>query len=146
MEPKLFEHSYGIIPVFRSEAGDRFLMVLQKGGNWSFPKGHPEPGEEPLATARRELFEETGVRDFKLVPDKTISETYDFIRDGTIPVHKENTYYFAFLLNVEARPQQGEIEQCKFVDLVEGLSLFRFEEGKSLIRKAHETVSQIVAP
>lgn len=29
---------------------------------WSFPGGHLEEGEKPEATARRELFEETGLK------------------------------------------------------------------------------------
>ena len=28
---------------------------------WTFPKGHPDPGETPEEAARREVFEETGV-------------------------------------------------------------------------------------
>jgi 8-oxo-dGTP pyrophosphatase MutT (NUDIX family) len=41
----------------------RYLLVQgRKTGKWSFPKGHPMPEEEPLDCARRELFEETGLR------------------------------------------------------------------------------------
>ncbi len=28
---------------------------------WTFPKGHPDPGETPEDAARREVFEETGI-------------------------------------------------------------------------------------
>lgn len=41
----------------------RFLLLLgQETGVWSFPKGHPEPGDRasPLRTAVRETYEETG--------------------------------------------------------------------------------------
>lgn len=37
------------------------LWVKKKRG-WSIPKGEVDPGEEPLATARREFFEEVGVQ------------------------------------------------------------------------------------
>lgn len=43
------------------------LLICQKTPNcgppfWTFPKGHPEPGDATLLdTARRELFEETGI-------------------------------------------------------------------------------------
>ncbi len=43
-------------------AGDepRFLL-LRAYGYWDFPKGEVEPGENPLAAARRETVEETGL-------------------------------------------------------------------------------------
>jgi 8-oxo-dGTP pyrophosphatase MutT (NUDIX family) len=37
------------------------LVVNQKGTSWSLPKGHVEEGEDALAAARREIYEETGV-------------------------------------------------------------------------------------
>jgi predicted NUDIX family NTP pyrophosphohydrolase len=36
------------------------LWVRRDDGAWSIPKGEYEPGEEPLAAARREFEEETG--------------------------------------------------------------------------------------
>lgn len=41
----------------------RFLLVRGRAtGKWSFPKGHLEGPESPLECARRELYEETGLR------------------------------------------------------------------------------------
>jgi predicted NUDIX family NTP pyrophosphohydrolase len=36
--------------------------LRKDGGAWQIPKGMPEPGEKPEATARREAEEELGVR------------------------------------------------------------------------------------
>lgn len=49
--------------------GPEFLLAHMGGpywarkdaGAWTIPKGVVEPGEEPLAAARREFFEETGL-------------------------------------------------------------------------------------
>lgn len=35
---------------------------------WEIPGGHREPGESPIETARRELFEETGAVSAKIYP------------------------------------------------------------------------------
>ena len=38
------------------------LLVLQRNGVWSIPKGQIEEGEHRLAAAKREITEETGIR------------------------------------------------------------------------------------
>ncbi|MBP6962459.1 NUDIX domain-containing protein [Candidatus Saccharibacteria bacterium] len=54
--------SYGIIPIYRTEAGAKLYLLLQShDGFWGFPKGHPENNETPEATAIREAYEETGI-------------------------------------------------------------------------------------
>ncbi len=57
--------------MYRRRAGALEVLLAHPGGPywsrrdagvWSIPKGLIEPGEEALAAARREFFEETGVR------------------------------------------------------------------------------------
>ena len=40
--------------------GSRCLLI-RRGREWIFPKGHVEPGESPEEAARREVLEETGM-------------------------------------------------------------------------------------
>jgi putative (di)nucleoside polyphosphate hydrolase len=46
--------------------------------NWQFPQGGVDDGEDLLEAARRELFEETGVRSASLLGRTTGWLTYDF--------------------------------------------------------------------
>jgi 8-oxo-dGTP pyrophosphatase MutT (NUDIX family) len=49
--------------------GDRFLLLrATKHGEWGFPKGHQDPGEDLLTTARRECREECGIADAVIDP------------------------------------------------------------------------------
>ncbi len=43
------------------------LVVSQHGKSWSLPKGHIDPGEDALAAAKREIWEETGVKDLQFI-------------------------------------------------------------------------------
>jgi predicted NUDIX family NTP pyrophosphohydrolase len=61
--------SAGLLP-FRRRAGALEVFLVHPGGPfwakkdqgaWSIPKGEYEPGEDPLAAARREFAEETGI-------------------------------------------------------------------------------------
>lgn len=56
--------------VVQNRSGD-ILLVNQRGDSWSFPKGHVEKGEKLLDAARREIYEETGIR--KLVLKRRFS-------------------------------------------------------------------------
>ncbi|MBQ2817032.1 MAG: NUDIX domain-containing protein [Clostridia bacterium] len=68
---------------FYDKVEDRLLrfavIVSRSNGKWVFckhrerdtfevPGGHREEGEDILATAKRELYEETGAIDFKITP------------------------------------------------------------------------------
>ena len=64
----------GVIPARRVGDGWR-LLVLRAYRNWDFPKGLVEAGEEPLAAARRETAEETGLRDLDFSFGESYKET-----------------------------------------------------------------------
>ena len=60
MKTRAQPRAAGVVVFRRTERGPYFLL-LRAYNNWDFPKGLVEPGEDPLACARRELKEETGL-------------------------------------------------------------------------------------
>lgn len=68
MVTRTHKQSAGIL-LYRRRGGRLEFLLAHPGGPvfrrrdagaWTIPKGEIEPGEEPLAAARRELLEETG--------------------------------------------------------------------------------------
>lgn len=43
------------------------LLIQDSKGRWTIPKGHIEPGETAKMTARREIEEETGLKNFSIL-------------------------------------------------------------------------------
>jgi len=54
----------------------KVLVVSQHGRSWSLPKGHIDPGENALAAAKREIYEESGISELELVRELGTYERY----------------------------------------------------------------------
>ena len=69
--------SAGVV-VVRQEGGEWRVLLLRAYNYWDCPKGVVEPGEQPLATAQREVREETGIDelDFRWGEISTETEPY----------------------------------------------------------------------
>ena len=82
----IFHESAGAVVMI----GDRCL-VLRRGRQWVFPKGHLERGERPEDTAIREVREEAGVEIRILQPIG--STRYGFGKPADA-VHRKRVYWF----------------------------------------------------
>ncbi len=90
---KNFErHSAGGIVV--NPKGE-IVLVKQGGVSWSFPKGHLETDETPLEAAKREILEETGIKDLALEKElESYIRTSDvYTPDGIVVANKKITLF-----------------------------------------------------
>ena len=47
--------------------GNKIAVTCQNGDSWSLPKGHLDEGEDSETAAVREIQEETGIQDVKII-------------------------------------------------------------------------------
>jgi bis(5'-nucleosidyl)-tetraphosphatase len=89
------EKSCGVI-LYRLEDGLRIYLLLHyPSGHWDFPKGHVEEiDKNEMATAQRELEEETGIEDIEFVDGYREPMYYEF-RRGKKQLIKKTVVYFA---------------------------------------------------
>ena len=102
----------------------RFAVIITKtNGRWVFckhkerdtleiPGGHREPGEDILATAKRELYEETGAVDFSIRSVCVYSVTAPGLFDG------QETFGMLFYADVKSFENElhSEIERIIIQD------------------------------
>lgn len=132
---KIEAKSYGVIPVCKDKDDFYILLVKNsKGGHWGLPKGTPEKDEKPIDTARRELFEETGIKDIEIKVEPTLEEKYDFEQEE-IQYSKTNTYYLGFVDDMTEGNQLDEIDELKWVKIDEAQNTLTHQSAIDVVNK-----------
>ena len=132
----LHEKSCGAI-VYRRYHGNVEILLIKhvNSGHWSFPKGHVEGDETELETARREIKEETGL---DVIIDQTFRETVSYSpkRD----TQKVVVYFLALARNYDYVPQEEEIAEIRWVDIIRAPSMLTYENDKTIVNKARAAI------
>lgn len=130
------DHSYGIIPVIKHDDGWRVYVLheISRRGDrlWTFPKGHPEAGEAPLDTARRELQEEAGIELVSLNTQHTFEQVYSFEQNGET-IEKHVTYYLGYAATEDFTTQPEEVAEARWCTFTEARSLLTFDLAKQTL-------------
>lgn len=118
------------ITVFNSQGQVLVGMRTNFQGAWQFPQGGIDIGEEPLFTAKRELYEEVGIKDAEFVYEYPEWINYDFPADLKIELAKkyrgQTQRWFLFYWDKPASEcnltvHEREFEEVKFVSIKETL-------------------------
>ncbi len=127
------EKSCGAIITRNDLRNLEILLIHQVQGHWSFPKGHVEEGETELQTASREIKEETNV-------DVTFEDGFRMTTEYSPKpdVIKEVVYFIAHPVSADEKPQLSEVQELKWVTLVEADSLLTYDSDAHLLKKAYE--------
>ena len=114
------------------------LVVSQNGDSWSLPKGHLDRGEDELQAARREIYEETGVRRLELVKKLGTYERPRLALGGGDDASqiKRITLFFFRTKQLELRPLDPKNPEARWVGQDRVASLLTHAKDREFYLKA----------
>ena len=129
------ERSAGAI-VFKKDKEIEYLLLHYESGHWDFPKGHIETNETEQQTVKREIEEETGIKDAKIVHDFKEKIQYYFKFKNEL-ISKEVVFYLAQTKTKQIKLSFEHIgfEWLPFEKAKEKLT---FKNAKDILGKAND--------
>jgi len=126
----VFHHSAGAVVV---EEGT--CLLVRRGHEWAFPKGHIEKGEGPGDAARREVREETGI---EIALDEALGFTrYAFKSHNGTRNRKQVDWFLAHRVG-GAIAHEPIFAEARFMSLDEALRLVTHDADRGILEKAIE--------
>jgi bis(5'-nucleosidyl)-tetraphosphatase len=128
------EKSCGAV-IFRVVNGTEYLLLHYEAGHWDFVKGHVEQEESEQETVRREILEETGLKNHRFLSDFREPINYFYRRRGKT-VFKEVIFYLVEALGAEEVKISGEHVGYKWLPYPQALERLTYKNAKDTLRKA----------
>lgn len=126
---KTIEAAGGLIKNSKGE-----ILFIFRNGMWDLPKGKIEAGESPGEAALREVAEECGIKDIKII--KELQTTYHTYKEGNDRVLKKNYWFEMHSEATELIPQASEgITEVKWIG--------KSELGK-ILQNTYKSIQQVV--
>ena len=139
------EISAGAI-IFRKEGDKAFFLLLHYPGfrgpksHWDFSKGNIEKGEKLEETVKREVEEETGIKDVTIIKGFKETIKYFFKFEG------KNILKFVTFFLAETKEKQVKISQehigFEWLPYKEAKVQLTYENAKEILQKANEFLSK----
>ncbi len=107
---------------------------------WDLPKGHIEKGEDILETVKREIFEETGLKDINFTGEFKETIKYFFKWEG------KNIMKFVTFYLVETKTKEVKISEehvgFQWLSYDDAMSRLTFKNAKNILQKANDYLNQ----
>ena len=128
----IHEKSCGTVVVY--QPGSEILLLHYPEGHWDLPKGHIEKGEDDEQTALRELEEETGMKNVKVIKDFKESTHYFFTCKQEL-ISKTVIFFLVQAKNKNVKISH-EHQDYLWLPLEEALKKITFKNVKEIVLKA----------
>ena len=140
------EKSAGAI-VFRKEGSKIYYLLLHyQSGHWEFPKGHIEENESEEDTVKREIAEETGLKDVEIVEGFREQIKYFFRRNYGLKgeARKKAPWVFKIVVFYLAKTRTKEVKisfehkNFKWLPYEQALEQLTFKNAREILKKAND--------
>jgi 8-oxo-dGTP pyrophosphatase MutT (NUDIX family) len=122
--------------LFRDTRGRReYLLLKSRTGDWEFPKGGVEGKEELQQTAIREIEEEAGIYQFRLLDG--FREDYEYVfQAGSSTIHK--TVHLFIAKSFEASAElSSEHNDLQWRDYEQAVNTLTQKSTREILEHAH---------
>lgn len=129
------EKSAGAI-VYRKEKEPIYLLLHYEMGHWDFPKGNIEKGETDTQTIKREIEEETGIKDVEIL--KGFKEKFHyFYKFEKELISKDVVFYLA---KTNTKQIKLSFEHIGFIWLPyeKAFEQLTYKNAKEILKKAND--------
>ena len=123
--------------VVTDTTGENILLLIRPSRDEvRLPKGHIEPGESPVSAAQREVSEESGYKDLKIIAD--LGEQLIAFPLGKRAVRRTEHYYLMQIRSDQQaeRPEEDIQFFPIWVPWAEALEHLTFEAEREWVRRA----------
>lgn len=134
----LYEKSCGAVMYTYVNGERKYILITNISGHIGFPKGHIEAGENERATAKREIYEETGVVT-ELIDG--FRESYNYLINGYI--RKKAVYFLASFDVADIKMNIMEISEYRLVTCREAKKILNFRHDREILEKADEFITNL---
>jgi bis(5'-nucleosidyl)-tetraphosphatase len=113
-----------------------YLILNYSYGHWDFPKGNIESGETEIETIKREVMEETGIVDIKLIEGFRQQISYKYRKKSKL-INKTVIYYLA---ETKSNKVVLSFEHVNFawLNFKDALNKLSFDNSKKVLKNAKE--------
>ena len=132
-----FEKSCGAV-IFTHRYGEiQYVVIEANNGDYGFPKGHMEAGEDEQTTALREIAEEVGLQP-SIISGFRMEDSYPLPNKSGVT--KKVVYFLAEFAGQTPRPQPEEICAVRLMSYEEAMQALTFPEAKKILTEADRFV------
>lgn len=141
------EKSAGAI-IFKKtlDGSTNYLLLHYESGHWEFAKGHVEKGETEEQTVEREVEEETGIKDLKIISGFRYFIKYFFKATYGVknkdknkaPLVFKTVAFFLAETNTEQIQLSPEHIGFKWLPYEEALNQLTHKNAKNILKKAND--------